>query len=311
MTRSARVGAAVDIGSNSIHLLVAAIPRTRLSPLLDVSVQLGLGTVVDRQGRIGAAARAEAVGALAAYAEQARSLGARHIAFLGTEPIRRAADRSAFAAAVLRATGVPLHVLSHEDEAVLTLVGVTGGRPPADSLLAVDIGGGSTELIVVAPGRDAVMGDLAIGSARLAATIVTTDPPAGEELARLRRMAAQLMDTMPTAQPDRAVVVGGTGTNTNRLLGRPRLGTLDRRVLDRAMQELARHPAEELAARQGLTVRRVRQLPAGIALVEALLDRYGLTRIAASDASLREGAIHAADRFADAWPEMLGAMVAG
>ena len=108
---------------------------------------------------------------------------------------------------------------------------------------------------------------------------------------------------------DRAIVAGGTGTNTNRLLGRLRLGALDAGLLARAMTELTLHPAEVLAARQGLSVRRVRQLPAGIALVEALLPRYGLTRVATSDASLREGAVHAADRYGDAWPERVSKAV--
>jgi exopolyphosphatase/pppGpp-phosphohydrolase len=309
MTGAARVGAAVDIGSNSVHLLVAAQGRVRLRTLVDESVQLGLGATVDRQGRIGAVARRDAVATLAAYVERARSLGAQRITLVGTEPLRRASDRSVFQADVLRETGVRMHVLSHEAEAELTLLGVTGGRPPTGSLLVVDIGGGSTELIVAAPGRDAVVGAIAVGSARLAASIVDHDPPTWFELNTLRSMAIQLLATMPAAQPDRAVVAGGTGTNTNRLLGRLRLGALDARLLERAMTELSLHPAEALAAQRTLSVKRVRQLPAGIALLEALLSRYGLTRLATSDASLREGAIVAADRFGDAWPDHLSSMI--
>ena len=68
-------------------------------------------------------------------------------------------------------------------------------------------------------------------------------------------------------------------------------------------------PAAALAARTGLTERRIRQLAAGMALVEAALNRYGLSRMLTSDASLREGAIHAADRAGDAWPEHLSALI--
>ncbi len=104
-------------------------------------------------------------------------------------------------------------------------------------------------------------------------------------------------------------MAGGTGTNTNRLLGRLRLGALDARLLERAMTELSLHAAEELAQQRTLSVKRVRQLPAGIALVEALLSRYDLPRVATSDASLREGAIFAAQRFGDAWPDHLSSMI--
>ena len=309
MTGAARVGAAIDVGSNSVHLLVAALGRTRLRTLVDESVQLGLGATVDRQGRLGSVARREGVATLAGYVGQARALGAQHVTLVGTEPLRRASDRSVFQADVLRETGCRMHVLSHDAEAELTLLGVTGGRPPTGSLLVIDIGGGSTELIVAGPGRDAVVGAIPVGSARLAASIVEHDPPTWFELNALRAMAIQLLATMPAARPDRAIVAGGTGTNTNRLLGRLRLGALDARLLERAMTELSLHAAEDLAQQRTLSVKRVRQLPAGIALVEALLSRYDLPRVATSDASLREGAIFAAQRFGDAWPDHLSSMI--
>jgi exopolyphosphatase/pppGpp-phosphohydrolase len=116
---------------------------------------------------------------------------------------------------------------------------------------------------------------------------------------------------MPQARPSRAVVAGGTGTNTNRLLGRIRLGSLDLHLLERAMTALMVDPAAVVAARTGLSERRVRQLAAGIALVEAMLSRYDLPRTATSDASLREGAIHAAARAGDAWPDHLTTLIHG
>lgn len=309
MIAAARLGAAVDVGSNSIHLLIAGMGRARLRTLVDESVQLGFGSVVDRHGRLGAEARRDGVAALAGYVEQARTLGAASITIVGTEPLRRASDRSVFQADVLRATGVPLHVLSHEAEAELTLLGVTAGRRPTGRLLVMDIGGGSTELIVAAPGEDAVVGAIAVGSARLADALIAHDPPTWFELNAVRAQAVHLLATMPMAVPDRAIVAGGTGTNTNRLLGRLRLGMLDARLLERAMTDLSLHPTEAIAQRTGLTPRRIKQLPAGIALLEATLARYGLSRMATSDASLREGAIHAAARAGDTWPDHLRTMI--
>jgi exopolyphosphatase/guanosine-5'-triphosphate,3'-diphosphate pyrophosphatase len=249
------------------------------------------------------------VALLTRYVAEARALGAEHVTVLGTEPLRRASDRSVLQADVLRATGVPLHVLSHESEAELTLLGVTAGRLPPAPLMVLDIGGGSTELIVAAPGLDPVVGALQTGSSRLGERFIHHDPPTWFELNGLRAEAARLFEAMPQAQPSRAVVAGGTGTNTNRLLGRLRLGQLDAPLLDAALSALAQRPVAEIAAATGMSERRIRQLPAGIALVEAMLRRYGLKRILTSDASLREGAIHAADRAGDAWPEQLSAML--
>ena len=79
--------------------------------------------------------------------------------------------------------------------------------------------------------------------------------------------------------------------------------------LDAAMTLLGTLPAAALAARTGLTERRIRQLAAGVALVEAARNRYGLSRMMTADASLREGAIHAADRAGDDWPEHLSALI--
>ena len=309
MTPVARIGAAVDIGSNSIHLLVASLGRSRLRTLVDESVQLGFGPIVDREGRLTDEARATGVEVVRGYVEQARGLGADRITLVATEPLRRAADRSLFVSDVLRATGVPLHVLSHEAEAELTLLGVTAGRHPSAPLLVLDIGGGSTELIVAAPDQDPVVGALPTGSSRLASMFVEHDPPAWSEIGALRSEAIRLFVDMPHARPARGIVAGGTGTNTNRLLGRIRLGSLDRTLLERAMSTIATHPASELAASSGLSERRVRQLAAGIALVEATISRYGLPRMATSDASLREGAIHAAARAGDAWPEQLSSLI--
>src|SRR5438128_11626462 len=86
------IAAAVDVGSNSAHLLVAQVVGRRLVPLLDQSALLGLGSRVDSGAEIGAAARDELVGVLAAYAAEARDLGATDITLVGTEPIRRARD---------------------------------------------------------------------------------------------------------------------------------------------------------------------------------------------------------------------------
>ncbi len=158
------VSAAIDIGSNSVHLLVAAVdPVETLTILADDSLQLGLGRVVQAQGRLGAAARRAAVAAVATFADEARELGADGILLMGTQPLRHATDRSLLKRSIRQVIGLDLVVLSHDQEATLTLLGVSAGREPDGLLLVMDVGGGSSEVILAAPGTAPVVGAFAIG----------------------------------------------------------------------------------------------------------------------------------------------------
>ncbi len=311
---SGTIGAAIDVGSNSIHLLIAAVGVdggvAYLRSLLDESVLLGLGAIVDREGSLPPDAGEATVAAIADYVERSRAIGAGRITLVATEPFRRAANRSVVQADVLRATGRPLHLLSHEAEAELTLLGVTRGRPATDRLLVMDIGGGSTEIILAAPGSDPLVGAIPTGSSRLTSALVEHDPPSWFEINSLRAEAKRLLDGMPAGHPERGVLVGGSGTNLCRLM-RVESAVLDRDRLEKAFAALASTPAAELVATRGVNLRRARQLAAGAAMAEAVLLRYELERLEVSDASLREGAILAAWLVDDAWPERLSELVAG
>lgn len=298
--------AAIDIGSNSVHLLIAELAADgEVGPLLtlvDENTHLGLGLVVERQGRLGPDARQAACAVVEGYVARARGAGVERVLLMGTQPLRRAGDRSLLQQAIRAATGVELMVLSHAEEAALTLLGVTGGEPAEEPLVVMDVGGGSSEVILVAPGADPVNGAFAVGSSRLTAAVVEHDPPTLDEVTELRARARSLVDTLPTGSPARGIVSGGSGTNVSRLLGRERSTPVTRADLESGLGLLLARPAAVLALETGLTEGRVRQLAAGIAIVSALLDRYGLATADVSDAGLREGAVLASVRAGPMWP---------
>ncbi len=308
-----RVGAAIDIGSNSVHLLVAEVDGGLPRAIHDESVLLGLGAVVDLEGHIPDAERQAAIKALVGYLGIARDLGATWVTLLATEPLRRASDRSRFARDVQAATGEPLHVLSTDEEAELTLLGVLAGEPPDEPFLLLDIGGGSSEVVLLAPGADPVIAVMPVGSARLTAAHVENDPPTREEIEALRAEAHHLLTDMPAGHPRRGVVTGGSGMNLLTLVdpagGRGR--HIDRSLIEDALTLIAGAPSARLVASSGLRERRVVQMAAGACLIQAALDCYGLTSMEASDVSLREGAILAVARAGDQWRARLAALVTG
>jgi exopolyphosphatase/guanosine-5'-triphosphate,3'-diphosphate pyrophosphatase len=303
--------AALDIGSNSVHLLVAR-QDTAGRPLVlhDVSHQSGIGRVVDATGALGPRVRDEVLATLGDYVGQARAWDAGAVVVLGTEALRRAADTSELAAALEASTGLRLTIVDRTTEGLLTLLGVTGGRVPR-SLAVIDIGGGSAEVTVAHPDGPPMVGILPVGSASLAARHIGHDPLTGGELAALRATARELVARLDVPRVQRGVVAGGSGTNVSRLLGRARTTPVDRAALDAALELLRTHPAEDLAARTGLTVRRVSQLAAGVALGEALFDHLGLEVVEVSDASLREGALLAMWVAGEGWLASLPAILAG
>ncbi len=306
------VGASVDIGSTSVHLLVAAVGGHRVDPLLDESVFLGLGDRVAADGYLGASARQELVDALAAYVETARSLGARDVTLIGTEPLRRAEDGAAVVHAVEARTGVPLHVLDHDEEGMLTLLGVTMGRALHAELLVLDIGGGSTEIVLVGETGPVRVSGLRLGAARLTRDLVRSDPPSPAEIEALRDAARRLVADAPQASPMEVVAVGGTASNLLKLLPE---ATNDR-VLTRnrimvALAMLTGERSTEAAARHLIRPERARILPAGAIIVDAILAHYGADRLRVSEEGMREGAILAFAKAGAAWRDRLPALVHG
>ena len=280
VTARSAVGASVDLGSNSVHLLVAAIAGHELGRSSMSRSSSGSAPRSTSAAHLGVARRAELVEALVRYAATARQARAADITFMGTEPIRRAADAATIVADVERATGVPLHVLSHEEEAYLTLIGVTSGCRSTHETLVVDIGGGSSEFCAVAAGGVARAAGLQLGSNRLSAGLASDDPPTAEPA---RRDGRRRRRDPPRRPPGRA--------------DRPRPGGRDRiqpaqgdRRGDRASAVLtasgsprrwphsAAMPAAETAERFAVNPTRARLLPAGAVIVDALMRHYGVER---------------------------------
>jgi exopolyphosphatase / guanosine-5'-triphosphate,3'-diphosphate pyrophosphatase len=307
-----RVGAVVDLGSTSVHHLVAVLDGHRLEVLVDESAFLGLGAAAQETGVLGAADREELVDTLAGFAWTARTHAAADITFIATEPLRRLGDAARIVGEIEAGTGVPVHVLGHEEEALLTLLGVTAGAPVERDLLVVDIGGGSSEFAFVGPDRSAEVAGVKIGAAALTRRLVTSDPPSRGQFAALRTAAANALAGAPDWKPQDIALVGGTATNLARVgagpLPRASLSIAD---LDKVDRTLAVTTADDMAAIHGVRPARAAILPAGAAIVRAVAERFGARELIVVDTGIREGALIAVARAGPAWRDRLGPLVHG
>ena len=292
--------AAIDIGSYSVHLLVADVDRYELKSRHDESAHLGLGRTIDAEGGLGSAVPG-LIETLGAFADHARRLGARAITVAGTDPLRRAADGPSVIERIRSVTGLEAASLSHEEEAMLALLGVQAGRPVDREMVMIDVGGGSTEILLAGPERLPEAVGLPLGAARLTGVHVEHDPPTASEVGALSAEVALAMLRAPDSRAAQLVAVGGTARNLLRI-GPP----LDDRVLTRsriraALDAMASSPAASIADRHGIRVSRARVLPAGAAILLGALERYRLDRLRVAAGGLREGLILAAFHAGPTW----------
>lgn len=302
--------AAVDIGSYSVHLLVAEVGDEGLVPRHDESAFLGLGRTIDETGQLGEA-RAALRDAIVGFAAAAAANGAASVSVVATDPLRRAPDAGQAIDDIRAATGIEVVVLSHEAEAMLALLGLQEGRRIARDTVMVDVGGGSTEILLAGPGVATRAEGLPLGATRLSGRHVHHDPPTEEELGELHRDVAETMAFAPDFVPERLVAVGGTARSLLRV-GPPlanRVLTLSR--IHNALDLLAADPAATIAERHGVRLSRAKVLAAGATILMGALDRYGLDRLRVGEGGLREGVILAVHHGGADWRDRLSELAQG
>lgn len=280
--------ACIDVGSNTTRLLVAEVAGEALEPRLNERAFTRLGGAIEN-GVIPAPKVRETAEVVAAYAALARERGCAEVVVVATAAVREASNREQLVREIDALAGVSVRVLSGVEEARLAFAGATStlageGETP---LLVVDVGGGSTEVVV----GTAVAGagwctSLAIGSGSLADGLLRSDPPREAELRAVRRRVAEALSGLDPPPAGRAFAVGGSATSLARLVG----GELGAAQLDAALSALVADPLDVVARRLDLDPERVRLLRAGVPLLDGLSRRIGLP-LEIGSGGLREGAV--------------------
>jgi exopolyphosphatase/guanosine-5'-triphosphate,3'-diphosphate pyrophosphatase len=265
----------IDIGTNTTRVLVAEARDGHLTEVLQRRSFTRLGRGLAPGGAIPAARIAENAGVVAEQVALAEQAGAQAIRAVATACIRVAPNRDEFCRAMREHGGVEVSVLEGEEEARLAFLGATRTLPERlDGRVAVvDVGGGSSEIAIgTVDGGVQWWESFAFGSGFLADAYLGNDPPSAAQLDEVRYHAQPVLGGVRPPPVDVAVAVGGSAASLRRLVG----DVLGHDSLARALGELTRGPAAEVAARFDLDPQRVRLMPAGLLALEAagrLLDR--------------------------------------
>jgi exopolyphosphatase/guanosine-5'-triphosphate,3'-diphosphate pyrophosphatase len=281
--------AAIDIGSNTTRVLVAEPSQGQLRKVMEQRAYTRIGKASQHDGAIDDDKVAEVAEVVATQVRLAEELGAEAIRIVATAAIREATNRDQIVAEIARVAGLSVDVLSAHEEGRLAFIGATKtlGHPVEGAIGVVDVGGGSSEVVVgsVSEGLRSVR-SFKIGSGQLADDFLSNDPPSPAELRAVRERIAEFFDGVELEQPAQAVAVGGSATSLRTLVG----AVLEYETLERAIRVLTGDPIADVARRFELDPRRVRILPTGVLLLEKLSELLGRP-LQIGKGGLREGVI--------------------
>jgi len=294
--------AAVDIGSNTVHVLVADSAPDGLRDVAHYVEMPELGAAVVRTGEIGEAKSAEALAALHSVLAKAAAHGYDKLVAGATAAVRKAADGAALLERASAQAGVPVRLISEEREAQLSFLGVASRHAARRDWIMCDLGGGSTELVAAHHRQMESWVSLDLGSGVLEARFLS-DPPAAQERARLREAAVAALRKAPDCTPEKLVATGGTATNLPLLLAAESPpSVLTSEALLEVQRRLDAGPGAAIARRSGLGEGRVRALRGGVEILLLLLDFYGLRALHVSHEGVRHGMLLAyLERGEDWW----------
>jgi exopolyphosphatase/guanosine-5'-triphosphate,3'-diphosphate pyrophosphatase len=298
--------AVVDIGTNSTRLLVADVEGGRVSEVERRSRVTRLGRGVDLSGQLSDEAIEAACAAIEDYVAIYQEAGTASVDAIATSAVRDASNGEAFVAELRERFALSARVLDGEEEARLTYVGATAERPPTAPTLVIDIGGGSTELIIGSGDEIEFRASLQAGVVRHTERHIASDPPTAAELEALaadargpiETAASELSGTAPRA----GIAVAGTPTS----LAAVEMGldpydpervhghVLTLAGIQRQLSRLASAPLAERREIPGMHADRAPTIVAGVVILVETMRAFGLEQIEVSEHDILYGAAIAA-----------------
>jgi exopolyphosphatase / guanosine-5'-triphosphate,3'-diphosphate pyrophosphatase len=302
--------AGIDIGTNTLRLLIAETSCGAFREIYSDRRITRLGQDLENTGSLSREAGDRSIRALSDFSDAIRRHGALQTSAIGTSALRTASNAQEFISEARQRTGLAITVVRGEEEARLTLLGVAWsltdeyGKPglPASALI-VDIGGGSTEIITCRGSSAPLCASMPLGAVYLTERFLKTDPPAGQDIARLRSaVRGQLTAHCGEIGPDSSrVLVGTAGTVTTLAAMDQGLATYDpgritghvlsSDVIDGIVRKLSPLTHDARKAVRGLEQGREDIILAGAVVAQEILRWAGASAMLVSDRGLREGIV--------------------
>jgi exopolyphosphatase/guanosine-5'-triphosphate,3'-diphosphate pyrophosphatase len=295
--------AVIDIGTNSTRLLVAEVEDGRVEERERRSVVTRLGEGVDGSGRLADRAVQRVLDVLAEYRDLIDQNGAEDVVAVATSAVRDSANGDEFLATLRERFGIEARTLSGDEEARLTFLGATAARSGGATTLVIDIGGGSTELVIGRPGAEPDFHhSTQAGSVRQSERHLHDDPPAAGQLDALRREVREIVDAAVPRELRASVEVGVAVAGTATQLASVELGLepydptrvdgyrLELPACARLLDRLGALPLAERREVRGLHPDRAPTIVAGAAIMLEAASAFGLDAVEIAVADILHGA---------------------
>jgi exopolyphosphatase/guanosine-5'-triphosphate,3'-diphosphate pyrophosphatase len=297
--------AGIDIGTLTCRLLIADLASGH--PLTELRSErriLRLGEGVDQTKRLSSAAMDRVIHCLQEWRNVIDDYQVEALSVVPTSAVRDSTNRNEFLERVKRESGFDVEVISGEEEARRTLLGIRSGLPVGvTDILALDIGGGSTEFILDRPGQKPIMRSINIGVVRLCERVLRCDPPTEEEVHQAREWVARETRAAVAAMGDyrQATFVGTAGTVTSLAAMAQKLPTyeparihnyqLNLETIRELEQALLSRTKSERTGLPGLEQNREEVIAAGTIIIRTIMETLGVEVCLVSDFGLREGVL--------------------
>jgi exopolyphosphatase/guanosine-5'-triphosphate,3'-diphosphate pyrophosphatase len=280
----------IDVGSNTIHLLVGEVDGGEVLPVTGEKISARLGAGVEKKGRIEDERLTLAAEAIGLFSRIAALNGAEEPVLLATSAVRDAENGPELAERVRELTGLKMRLISGEEEATLGFRGAVSavGASWEGPALVVDLGGGSAQLIVGEASSGPLMQvSLPLGSNRTTERFVENDPAKKKELRALDEHVKGVMPGWGLSQRVSVVAVGGSA----RAILKITRDTLTVERMRRLALKVSEGPSAVLAREHGLAPERALVLPAAITTLAAIMEHFDRDELTVARGGLREGTL--------------------
>ncbi len=297
--------AGVDIGTLTCRLLIADLsPEGKLAEVRSERRILRLGEGVDQTKQLSVAAMDRVIQCLKEWRGLIDEARADAVTAVATSAVRDAMNRDEFLDRVKLEAGFEVELISGDEEARRTLLGIRSGLPNGvTDILALDIGGGSTEFILDRPGQNPVVRSIDIGVERLCERLLRHDPPTDDEVQQARAWVARETTAAVTGMDgcQTATFVGTAGTITSLAAMAQKLPTyeparihnyqLQFSTIQEIEQTLLSRKKADRSGLPGLEKGREEVIAAGAIIIRTIMETLGMSNVLVSDLGLREGVL--------------------